>query len=110
MTAKRLSNVLCLLLMASAAPLSMAAPGAGEPDLVERGVLVESPRASANRVRYVTGVTPDRLERSPALESPRGAANRIRKVSGVTPDRLDRGVATISPRAANNFPWLEHRR
>jgi hypothetical protein len=98
-------RTLALLIAVCASPGVSAAPASGEPDRIERGVLVESPRASANRVRYVPGVTADRMVRTPLVESPRASANRVRRVPGVTPDRLDRGVATISPRALNNFPW-----
>lgn len=67
-----------------------------------------SPRAQANQIRTVPGVTKDRLDRG-ILFKHRGDFVFPSKVSGVNNDRdfvHERLKITISPRAAQTFPWL----
>ncbi len=68
-----------------------------------------SPRARANQVRTVPGVTEDRLQRGLLPGSPRGRAQKIREVSGVNTEpnlvNRNRDVAA-TPRALAAFPWL----
>lgn len=64
-----------------------------------------SPRAKANAIKTVSGVTEDKLERGILPGSPKGRelAASLRKVPGTTEDRIDRSVATLSGKARELF-------
>jgi hypothetical protein len=64
-----------------------------------------SPRAKANQIKTVPGITENRLVRSFTVP-PKAQSLRIKTVPGVTEDRLDRSIKTVSPRALVTFPWL----
>ena len=64
-----------------------------------------SPRAQANQIRTVPGVTADSLDRA-HLFTHKSDAIAHPTTPGVTPDLLQRGLVTGSPRANETFPQL----
>lgn len=76
-----------------------------------------SPRAQANQIKTVPGVTEERLVRGLQPGSPKGRellANYAAKTK-VAGDRMERNLVTAnrnvsaSPRAIETFPWLASR-